>query len=91
MKLFQFNKRYDFGHEIYFSFLTLREYSLLQVSFDYNDIGGWPYLQISSGYGRTFSLLLTLWRLGFCLDLLARSWNWCYDTNITLDELRNGN
>jgi len=91
MKLFQFSRRYDFGYEVYFSFLTLGKYSLLQVSFDYNNDGGWPYIQITSGYGRIFSLLLTLWRFGFCLDLLARSWNWCYDDSITLKELHDGN
>jgi hypothetical protein len=94
MKLFQFNKRYDFGHEVYLSFLTIKGYTLLQLSFDYSDYEGYPYLQITSGNGRLFGFLLNMWRLGFCLDFIARNWSWCYDTDlpdITLEELKDGN
>lgn len=91
MKLIQFNKRYDFGHEVYFSFLTLGDYSLIQVSFDYNEHGGFPYLNITSGYGKLISILVTVWRFGFCLDLLARNWNWCYDSDMSFEDLPDGN
>jgi hypothetical protein len=93
MRLFQFNKRYDFGHEFYLSFLTVKDYSLLQVSIDYSEYAGYPYLQITSGNGKIFGFLLTVWHFGFCLEFLARNWTWCYDKDLNLDleELTNGN
>ena len=80
MKLFQVAKwgvREDYGKE-YFLFLFLTEkYSLLQVSFDVGEYGSWiefPYLQISMGYGKLFSFLFTLGRLGFTFDIAGRNW-----------------
>ena len=80
MKLFQVAKwgvREDYGKE-YFLFLFLTEkYSLLQVSFDVGEYGSWiefPYLQISMGYGKLFSFLFTLGRLGFSADIAGRNW-----------------
>ena len=80
MKLFQVAKwgvREDYGKE-YFLFLFLTEkYSLLQVSFDIGEYGSWiewPYLQISMGYGKLFSFLFSLGRLGFTFDIAGRNW-----------------
>ena len=80
MKMFQVAKwgvREDYGKE-YFLFLFLTEkYSLLQVSFDVGEYGSWiefPYLQISMGYGKLFSFLFTLGKLGFTFDIAGRNW-----------------
>ena len=80
MKMFQVAKwgvREDYGKE-YFLFLFLTEkYSLLQVSFDIGEYGSWiefPYLQISMGYGKLFSFLFTLGKLGFTFDIAGRNW-----------------
>ena len=80
MKLFQVAKwgvREDYGKE-YFLFLFLTEkYSLLQVSFDVGEYGSWiefPYLQISMGYGKLFSFLFSVGKLGFTFDIAGRNW-----------------
>ena len=77
MKLIQFGTRHDYGTEYYLVILRTKEYSLLQVSFDIGDYGNWiefPYLQITMGYGRLFSFLFSLGKLGFSIDFAARNW-----------------
>ena len=77
MKLFQFGVRNDYGKEWYFTLLTTRYYSLLQVAIDYGEYGSWielPYLQISMGYGKLFSFLFSIGRVGFTFDILGRNW-----------------
>ena len=56
---------------------TGRHYSLLQVAIDYGEYGKWielPYLQISMGYGRLFSFLFSIGRVGFTFDIAGRNW-----------------
>jgi len=77
MKLFNFGTRQDYGTEYYMTVLTTKSYSLLQVAFDIGEYGGWiewPYLQISMGYGRLFSFLFSLGKLGFSFDICGRNW-----------------
>lgn len=77
MKFIQFGVRNDYGKEYYMTFLTTKRYSLLQVEFDigeYDNWLEWPYLQINMGYGRLFSFLLTLGKLGFTFDIAGRNW-----------------
>ena len=80
MKLFQVAKwgvREDYGKEYNLTLFFTERYSLLQVSFDVGEYGSWiefPYLQISMGYGKLFSFLFTLGRLGFTFDIAGRNW-----------------
>ena len=80
MKLFQVAKwgvREDYGKEYCLTLFLTEKYSLLQVSFDVGEYGSWiefPYLQISMGYGKLFSFLFTLGRLGFSADIAGRNW-----------------
>ena len=80
MKLFQVAKFYvrrDYGREYCLSLFLTEKYSLLQVAFDIGEYGSWiefPYLQISMGYGKLFSFLFTLGRLGFTFDIAGRNW-----------------
>lgn len=80
MKLFQVAKwgvREDYGKEFYLALFLTERYSLLQVEFDIGEYGNWiecPYLQISMGYGRLFSFLFTLGKLGFSFDIAGRNW-----------------
>jgi hypothetical protein len=80
MKLFQVAKFYvrkDYGKEYCLIFFFTERYSLLQVSFDVGEYGSWiefPYLQISMGYGKLFSFLFTLGKLGFTADFAGRNW-----------------
>ena len=77
MKLIQFGIREDYGKEYYMTIFTTKKYSLFQVSFDVGEYGSWidwPYLQISMGYGRLFSFLLTIGKLGFIFDIAGCNW-----------------
>ena len=80
MKIFQVAKFYvrkDYGREYCLTLFLTERYSLLQVSFDVGEYGSWiewPYLQISMGYGKLFSFLFTLGRLGFTFDIAGRNW-----------------
>lgn len=80
MKIFQVAKwgvRDDYGKEFYFTLLTTERYSLLQVSFDFGEYGKWiefPYLQISMGYGRLFSFLFSVGKVGLSFDIAGRNW-----------------
>lgn len=77
MKLFNYGVRDDYGKEYYFTFLTTKHYSLLQVAFDFGEYGKWiefPYLQISMGYGKLFSFLFSLGKVGFTADFAGRNW-----------------
>jgi len=80
MKIFQVAKFYvrkDYGREYNLTLFFTERYSLLQVSFDVGEYSKWyepPYLQISSGNGRLFSLLFTISKFGICVDLFGRNW-----------------
>ena len=77
MKLIQFGKREDYGTEYYMIVLKGQKYSLLQMAFDIGEYGNWiefPYLQISMGYGKLFSFLFSLGKLGFTFDIAGRNW-----------------
>jgi hypothetical protein len=79
MKLFKFEHREDFGHEWYFKFLFTKNWALLQMSFDWCEFPGFPYVQATTGMGKLFGILLSVWRFGFCAEVLARTWRMCYD------------
>ena len=77
MNLVKYGVRDDYGKEFYFVLCATKRYALLQVAFDYGEYGKWiewPYLQISSGYGRLFSFLFSVGRVGFSFDILGRNW-----------------
>ena len=97
MKLFQVAKFYvrkDYGNEFCLTLFFTERYSLLQMSFDVGEYGSWiefPYLQISAGYGKLFSFLFTLGRLGFTFDIAGRNWREEYFyIKETPDELAQG-
>lgn len=77
MKFVNFGFRDDYGKEYYFQFLSTRRYSLLQVEFDVGDYSRWtelPYLNITMGHGRLFSVLFTISKFGFSIDIFGRNW-----------------
>ena len=77
MKFFQVGVREDYGKEYYLTLFTTKRYSLLQAAIDYGEYGNWiewPYLQISMGYGKLFSCLFSIGRVGFTFDILGRNW-----------------
>lgn len=79
MKLLDFKYIKDFGHEYYFCVLKGKTHSFLQVSLNWNDYAGWPYVQCSSGNGRLLSFLFWVYRFGFDFDLIGYNWPSKYD------------
>ena len=79
MKLLDYKYIQDFGHEYYFSILKGKYRSFIQFSVSWNDYAGWPYIQVSSGTGRLFSLLFWIYRLGVDIDIIGYNWPSKYD------------
>lgn len=86
MKLFNFKHQYDFGHDCYVQVLSAKGWSLLQVSVSWNDWPSWPYIQIKSGSGSTFSLLFWAYKFGLDIDILSRTWRWDYMDDVDVKE-----
>jgi hypothetical protein len=77
MKLLKFGINCDYGKEYCLTLFFNEHHALLQVAFDIGEYGSWiewPYLQISMGYGRLFSFLFSLGKLGFTFDIAGRNW-----------------
>ena len=61
-----------------------------QVSVSWNDEPSWPYIQITSGSGTVLGILFWAYKFGFDIDLISRTWNWDYMSNIKdLEEVTN--
>ena len=90
MNLIKFKHRYDFGHDWYVQILNIKKYSLLQVSVSWMDQPCLPYIQMSCGNGHLLSILSWAYKFGFDIDLLSRTWNWDYLSDIKdLEEVTN--
>lgn len=76
--LIKYNHRYDYGHDWYFQILNIKRWSLLQISVSWNDYVSWPYLQIKSGSGDVLSIIFWVYKFGFDIDFMGRTWNWDY-------------
>jgi len=78
MKLITFKHRYDYGHDWYVQILHNKHWALIQFSVSWNDYTSWPYLQIKSGYGGVLSVIFWVYKFGFDIGLIERTWNWDY-------------
>jgi hypothetical protein len=76
MNIIKFKHRYDFGHDWYVQILNIKNYSLLQVSVSWMDQPCSPYIQMSCGNGHLLSILSWVYKFGFDIDLLSRTWRW---------------
>ena len=76
MSLIKFTHKEDFGHDYYVQVLNVKGWSLLQVSFSWNDYPSWPFIQIKSGSGSGLSIMFWVYKFGFDLDLFSRTWRW---------------
>jgi hypothetical protein len=85
MKLFNFKHTEDWGHDYYAQVLSVKGWSLLQVSVSWNDCSSWPFIQIKSGSGSTLSILFWVYKFGLDVDILSRTWNWYYEQETELD------
>ena len=86
MKLINLKHREDFGHDWYVQVLTIKNWSLLQVSVSWNEWPSWPYIQIKSGSGSTLSILFWAYKFGLDVDILSRTWRWDYREELNEQE-----
>ena len=86
MKLINFKHREDFGHDWYVQVLTIKNWSVLQVSVSWNDWPSWPYIQIKSGAGSTLSVMFWVYKFGLDVDILSRTWKWDYREELNEQE-----
>ena len=86
MKLISFKHREDFGTEYYAQILNIKGWSLLQASVSLNDYPSWPYLQIKSGSGSTLSILFWVYKFGFDIGFMERTWNFEYLEDLDVGE-----
>jgi hypothetical protein len=75
MKLLDYYKKEDFGVEHIFTIIKGKRRSFLQLSLDWNEYPGAPYLQISFGNNRLIDILFWCWKLGFAFEILGTTWN----------------
>lgn len=74
MKLIDYGISRDYGSDFYVKILTIKNWSLLQFQFGWNDYSSWPFIQIKSGGGYGLSILLSLYKFSFDIDILSRTW-----------------
>lgn len=86
MKLINLKHREDFGHDWYVQVLTIKNWSLLQVSVSWNDWPSWPYIQIKSGSGSTLSILFWAYKFGLDIGIIERTWRWDYREELNEQE-----
>lgn len=97
MNLFNYRHREDFGDEWYIQILNtgkhvpkfMKNYSLIQVSVSWNDYPGWPYLQIAFGSNGLLSILFWVYKFGFDIDILSRTWNWEHTEKLDEEKQQN--
>jgi len=86
MNILKFVHKEDFGHEWYAQLLSVKNWSLLQVSVSWNDYPSWPFIQIKSGSGSTLSILFWVYKIGFDIGILERTWRWNYTKDLDKKE-----
>jgi hypothetical protein len=76
MKLITFKHRYDFGHDWYVQILHNKRWALLQASVSWNDYPSGPYMQISVGNNSLLNVMFWVYKFGFDIGFIERTWNW---------------
>lgn len=83
MKLLDYYRKEDYDVEHIFTIIKGKRRSFLQLSFDWNEYPGWPYLQIALGNNRLIDILFWCWKFGFAFELFGYTWkNWDRDENV---------
>ena len=89
MKLISFKHREDYGHEYYAQIFHNKRWALLQASVSWNDFASFPFVQVKSGMGSLFNLMVCVYKLGFDVDIFSRPWNFEYLEDLDVEEEEN--
>ena len=73
-KFLEFKHKEDWGSDVYLTFLKGRHFSFLQLSLGWTDYPAYPYLQVSSGCGRLFSLIFWCYKFALDFEIIGRTW-----------------
>ena len=73
-ELLKVKKSQDFGKTLNLSFINIKNYSLFQIGFYFDDYPGGFYAQASVGMGKLFGFLVGCWKFSFDVDLIAPTW-----------------
>ena len=73
-KIFDYYRKEDFGVEHIFTLLKGKRRSFIQLSFDWSEYPGWPYLQIALGNNSLIDILFWCWKFGFAFEVLGITW-----------------
>lgn len=75
MKFFEYRSRDDWGIDRYLTLLSANGWSLVQFCYSTTVFEGrFPYLSIITGGGRLLYISFSVWKVGFTVEFLARSW-----------------
>ena len=75
MKLFQYKQRDDWGIDRYITLLSIKGWSFFQGCVSTTVFEGrFPYLSIIMGGTRLLYVSFSIWKIGFTIEFLARSW-----------------
>jgi hypothetical protein len=86
MKLISFKRREDFGTELYVQIFHNKRWALLQASVSWNDFPTFPFLQVKSGMGTLLSIVVSVYKLGFDVDVFSRTWNFEYLKDLDVED-----
>ena len=86
MKIISFKRREDYGTELYVQVLHNKHWALLQASVSWNDYPTFPFLQVKSGMGTLLSIVVSVYKLGFDVDVFSRTWNFEYLKDLDVEE-----
>ena len=86
MNLITFKRREDFGTELYTQILHNKRWALLQASVSWNDFPTFPFLQVKSGMGTLLSIVVSVYKLGFDVGFMERTWNFEYLEDLDVDD-----
>ena len=83
-QLIRLKHQYDFGHDWYVQFLNINGWSLIQLSMSWNDFPSFPYIQIKSGSGDLLCIFLWVYKFGFDVNLIGKTWRWNHEQETEL-------
>jgi len=86
MKLISFKHRCDYGTELYAQVLHSKRWALLQASVSWNDFASFPFVQVKSGMGSLFNLMVCVYKFGFDIGICEHTWNFEYLNDIDEEE-----
>lgn len=89
-KILNLKHRYDFSHDWYAQFINIKGWTLIQTSVSWGDFPSWPYLHVKFGTGSAFSLIFCVYKFGFDIGLIERTWKWDYieDVDFEFEDLK---